>query len=156
MNKKALIMSIVIPCITAILGNILISETALDWYNNLIHPWYKLPMTGSILVAFCMYIGYGIIIYRSFAKSLLSATVLAILVIVANEIWNLVFFGSRDLTLTFWTTVVFAILVLAQVLQIRNKDRLSYNISTLYLAWVVLYDLPWLYQLSVMNCLPLS
>jgi tryptophan-rich sensory protein len=150
-DKRVLGVAICIPLVTAILSNSFISEAALSWYNNLNHPWYKLPLAGSIVVALFVYIGYGVIIYRSFVKRFLSAVTLATAVIVANEIWNVVFFGSRNLTLTFWVTLAFAVLVLAQALHVKTKDKLSLRISLIYLAWVVAYDLPWLYQLSVMN-----
>ena len=95
MNTRALIVAICIPLVTAILGNAFISEAALSWYNNLSHPWYKLPLAGSIVVALFVYVGYGVIIYRSFVKRFFSAITLATAVIVANEIWNIVFFARE-------------------------------------------------------------
>ncbi|MGB0384347.1 MAG: TspO/MBR family protein [Ardenticatenaceae bacterium] len=150
-NWQALALSIFVPVSAAILGNGFISENAMIWYDQLNHPWYKLPLWGSVIIAFLLYIGYGVIIYRTFSQRHYIATLAGALVLFGNEIWNIFFFGTRNLSLTFWVTVLFALLVLIQTATVYKKDRLSFAISLIYLMWVVLYDVPWLYQLSMTN-----
>lgn len=148
MNYRALMLAIAVPLAAAVFGNAFVTEVALTWYEALDHPPYKLPLWGSIIVALAVYVGYGVVIFRTFDKRLPSAVILSGAVVVGNEIWNIFFFGTRDLRLTFWMTVGFAVLVLVQTLHVKPKDRLSFGISFIYLMWVVFYDLPWLYQLS--------
>lgn len=150
-NWQALALSIFVPVSAAILGNGFISENAMTWYDQLNHPWYKLPLWGSVIIAFLIYIGYGIIIYRTFSQRRHIATLAGVLVLFGNEIWNIFFFGTRNLSLTFWVTIIFALFVLIQTTTVYKKDRLSFAISLIYLMWVVLYDVPWLYQLSMTN-----
>ena len=151
MNWQALILAVLLPVGAALLGNAFIPDEAMGWYDNLNHPWYKLPLWGSVLVALLVYIGYGVVLYRTHNQHMRQAVVLSAAVLFGNEIWNLAFFGTRNLTLTFWVTVIFALLVLVQTISVRQKDLLSFSISLVYLIWVVFYDLPWLYQLSVTN-----
>lgn len=148
---QALALAILVPVSAAILGNAFIPESALVWYDELNHPWYKLPLWGSVLVALSIYVAYGVVIFRTFKQRFYMALLLSVAVLFGNEIWNLFFFGTRNLALTFWVTVLFGILVLVQTLSLRQKDRLSFAISLIYLAWVVLYDIPWLYYLSANN-----
>ncbi|MGJ3252504.1 MAG: TspO/MBR family protein [Elainellaceae cyanobacterium] len=151
MEWRALSLAIAIPLLAAILGNAFISENALIWYERLNRPWFQLPLWGAAIVALLVYIGYGIIIFRAFVKHLWAAVALSAAVVMGNEVWNAFFFGTRNLMLTFWITVGFAGLVLVQAFSIRRGDRLSFGISLIYLAWVVLYDLTWLYQLATQN-----
>ena len=150
-NWQALILALFLPVGAALFGNAFVPDEAMGWYENLNHPWYKLPLWGSVLVALLVYIGYGVVLYRTHNQRMRQAVVLSVAVLFGNEIWNLAFFGTRNLTLTFGVTVIFAFLVLVQTANVRQQDSLSFGISLVYLVWVVLYDLPWLYQLSVAN-----
>lgn len=151
MNYRALTLAIAVPLAAAVLGNAFVSEISLTWYEALDHPWYKLPLWGSVVVALAVYVGYGVVLFRTLSKHLITAVFLSGAVVIGNEIWNIFFFGTRDLYLTFWMTIGFAVLVLFQTLHVRRKDRLSFGISLAYLLWLVFYDLPWLYQLSASN-----
>lgn len=151
MNRRALTLAVTVPLAAAILGNAFIPESAMTWYGELRHPWFKLPLWGSIVVALLVYLGYGVIIFRTFSKHLGTAVVLSAAVVIGNEVWNLFFFGTHNLGLTFWLTCGFAVLVFVQSVSIGRRDKLSFGISLVYLAWVVVYDLPWLYRLSITN-----
>ena len=151
MNWRALILAILLPLSMAVLGNAFIPNDAMTWYEMLNHPWYKLPLWGSVIVALLVYAGYGIVLHRTYNQQLTQAVALGGAVLLGNEAWNLVFFGTHNLTWTFWVTVVFALLVLVQTASVRRKDSLSFGISFVYLVWIVFYDLPWLYYLSVYN-----
>lgn len=151
MNRRALVLAVSVPLFAAVVGNAFVSENALTWYDGLDHPWFKLPLWGSAVVALLVYVGYGLVLYRTLDRGLWVAAALGAAVLIGNEVWNLAFFGTRDLGFTFWITVGFALLVLVQSFSVRGKDALSFGVSVAYLAWVVVYDLPWLYLLSVNN-----
>ena len=151
MNRRALVLAISVPLFAAVVGNAFVSENALAWYDGLDHPWFKLLLWGSAVVALLVYMGYGLALYRTLDRGLRTAAALAAAVLVGNELWNLIFFGTRDLVLTFWVTAGFALLILVQAFSVRGKDSRSFGVSMAYLVWVVLYDLPWLYRLSVNN-----
>ena len=75
MNKKVLLLSVGIPVLTAVFGNLFIPPEGLIWYETLNHPWYKLPLWCSVIVALLIYVGYGVVLYRAGSQGLKTVVV---------------------------------------------------------------------------------
>ena len=67
------------------------------------------------------------------------------MVIIANEVWNAVFFGLRSTVCGVCGILAFAAPLAALIVTARH-DRPSLLLLTLYAAWVA-YDIAWTFAL---------
>ena len=74
----------------------------------------------------------------------------ALMVLVGNELWNVAFFGRRSPG----NGLLGMLLFLGPLLRLQkavSDDPVSAIALTPYTAWVIGYDLPWIYRLWRLN-----
>ncbi|MBD3145807.1 tryptophan-rich sensory protein [Microbispora bryophytorum] len=81
------------------------------------------------------------VLYRALDRQDLPAIIWAIVVIVANETWNAVFFGLRSTLAGFIGMLAFTAPLSALIIAARD-DFVSLALLLVYALWVV-YDIAW-------------
>jgi tryptophan-rich sensory protein len=129
----------------AALGNLLIPKAAMDWFRNLTWPRWLIPFRVFIVVGVVYYALMAVVLYRALERADIASVVWSVVVIVANEVWNLVFFGLRSTLGGFLGILGFAV-PLAVLLYVARQDMLSMILLSAYGVWV-LYDVAWTFAL---------
>lgn len=140
----------------AVLEGWLSAEGLPTWYAGLAKPWWHVPMWGFVLVAVAVYLMDGWIAYRLCVVRLtagnraIGLTALAV-VMMFNAFWNYALLASEDLSVAVLGLFAFlAPLIILQVV-LAVYDRRSAVVFGVYVAWVVLYDIPLYYAMWQMN-----
>jgi translocator protein len=134
--------------VIAVLGNAFVGE-GLKWFKGLAKPKLLVPMGVFYVVGLIVYVVDAIILYRALSiiqegKGLVF--VLTIIVMIANELWNYLFFGRRSTFAGFVGIIAFLLpLTILQIVLFRF-DLFSAWLLLPYYAWVV-YDLVWTFAL---------
>jgi tryptophan-rich sensory protein len=136
----------------AVLGTALAGNAVRTWYPTLAKSRIEIPIPLFAVVGLVFYVVDAIVGYRLLER--LDATPTAALVLVAlvvvmlyNELWNAALFRLRSpfaaLVALFGFLAPLAILLVGCAL----VDGLSFVLIGIYVAWVVGYDIPWMYGL---------
>ncbi len=134
----------------AVLGNVFVGRDALTWFRGLRAPRMQLPMAGFYTVGAAYYVVMGVVVRRSVLRSDDRSYRLALGVLAGNELWNAALFGRRSPRDGFLGILAF--LVPLGLLQASvARDRVSTAALGAYTAYVVVYDVPWAYQLWRLN-----
>jgi len=151
---KNLLLSIGICFIFAIIGGLLTGDALNNWFAQINHPWFSLPLWGWYIVGGLYYMMTIAILYRIFnATDTLqkkTAIWLAISMIAVNEFWNYLFFGLESTFAGFIGLLPFTLLVIVLFIILWNFQRKTAWILFPYLLWLG-YDLVWTYNLWIMN-----
>jgi tryptophan-rich sensory protein len=145
MNWSAFAITVASTVVAATVGNLLIPKPALAWFRGLSWPRWLVPYPVFIAVGIAYYLMIATVLYRALDRSDTSATVWALVVIVANEAWNAIFFGLRS-TLGGFIGIVAFTAPLAVLLTAVVEDDLSVVLLAGYAAWVG-YDVAWTFAL---------
>jgi tryptophan-rich sensory protein len=136
----------------AVLGTVLAGDAVRTWYPTLRKTRVEIPLKLFALVGGVTYLTQVVIAYRlleRLATDSRAALVLVALAVVMlyNELWNAALFRLRSPFAALVALAGFlaplAILLVGCVL----VDALSAVLVGVYVAWVVGYDIPWLYGL---------
>jgi translocator protein len=143
-----LLIALGICIVIAILGNAFIGK-GLNWFKALAKPKVFPPMKLFYLVGVLVYIIDVIILYRALSvlrEGRVLVFTLTITVMIANELWNYLFFGLRSTFAGFIGIVIFVLPLTALQVTLFRYDLFSAWLLLLYYAWV-LYDLVWTFAL---------
>jgi translocator protein len=150
MRWSAFAKSVAPTVAAAVLGNAFVGRDSLSWFTGLRRPRMQVPMPAFVTVGGLYYVALGTVTYRAVVREDGQAYRLALAVLAGNEVWNGVFFGRRSTRAGFLGILAF--LLPLGLLQARvATDRVSTMALTPYTAWVLVYDLPWTYQLWRLN-----
>jgi tryptophan-rich sensory protein len=144
-NWSALAIAGAVTLIAAAAGNVLIPKQALAWFRSLRWPSWLVPYAVFIVVGVIYYVVMATVLYRALDRRASAAAVWAIVLIAANEGWNVIFFGRRSTIGGFIGILAFAALLTGLIISIRD-DGLSVLILAGYAAWVA-YDIAWTFAL---------
>lgn len=129
----------------ATVGNLLIPKAALAWFRALRWPRWLVPYPVFIVVGITYYVLMATVLYRALDRHDTAAITWSIVVIIANETWNAVFFGLRSTLGGFLGMLAFAV-PLAALWVVVREDGLSVVLLACYAAWVG-YDIAWTFAL---------
>ncbi len=122
--------------------------------DEIIQPWFALPFTAWIVVAFAYYLIIGAVFYHILCaeKSIIRTQIitLTLTIVFYNEFWNYLLFASGSLTLAFASLIPFIGCVIYLYIKLR---KFNYRLSLIlipYLIWLA-YDLAWTYSLWILN-----
>jgi len=149
MNWGRLLVTLGLVLAAAVLGNVFVGREAQQWFRSLRWPRLMVPYPVLLASAAVYYVLIGIVLYRALGRGDTIAVVLALLVLVLNEAWNVVWFGRRSLRWGFLGAVVFFIPLVALEVAVL-EDAISALALAVYVLWVA-YDLIWLYQMWRLN-----
>jgi len=126
-------------------GNLLIPKAAMDWFRALRRPRWLVPYPVFIAVGITYYALMAVVLYRALDRQDASAITWSIVVLIANEAWNAVFFGLRSTLGGFAGILAFTVPLVALMIA-AEEDRLSIVLLALYAVWVG-YDIAWSFAL---------
>lgn len=154
-RKRARTIAVVTPLGCAVLGNALTGNAATKWYPSLRKSRLVLPMWAFIPIGVAYYVMCGGLLYRLQALVAPSpdrrtAIVLLLSMMGANEGWNYLFFGRKDLRASFVGMLGFVGLAVALYRVLDRIDGRSATILLPYLGWLG-YDVVWAEELWRLN-----
>jgi tryptophan-rich sensory protein len=155
LRRGPLIVAAATPVLFAVLGTALVGGSGLGWFAGLAKPWFLVPLWAFFLVGFLYYVLAAVVLYRVLVhienpRSRTVSFVLAVVMLLLNELWNYGFFGLRSTLAGFVGIAVFLVPLTALIVALRRHERLSAGLLLLYYLWV-LYDLAWTYALWRLN-----
>jgi translocator protein len=149
MNWGRLLVTLGLVLAAAVLGNVFVGREAQQWFRSLRWPRLMVPYPVLLASAVVYYVLIGVVLYRALGRGDAIAVVLALIVLVLTEAWNVVWFGRRSLRWGFLGAAVFLVPLLALAVAVL-EDAISALLLAVYVLWMA-YDLIWLYQLWRLN-----
>ena len=156
LKKGPLLAAVAVPVLFAVFGTILVGGSGLEWYEQLKKPGFAVPLGIFYLVGALYYVLFAIVLYRVLsrvgdARGRAISLGLAVGVMLLNELWNYAFFGLRSTLAGFLGMAVFVALLTALVAVLPRYERFAAVLLVPYYLWVLLYDLPWTFELWRLN-----
>ncbi|TXD80706.1 tryptophan-rich sensory protein [Subsaximicrobium wynnwilliamsii] len=153
-NLIYLLLSTGICVVFAIIGGLLVGNSLENWFTEIKHPWFSLPMIGWYIVGGLYYIMAIAILYRLLiAKDGLQrrlAICLTIAMIAGNEFWNYLFFGLESTYAGFIGLIPFTLIVVVLFVRLWKFQQRTAWILLPYVIWLG-YDIIWTYNLWILN-----
>ena len=134
----------------AVAGNAFIGKEAMAWFRGLTAPRWQLPFPGFLLVGAVYYAILGYVLARSIDRRDLPSTAGSAAVLLGNEAWNGIFFGRRSIRGALVGLCAFLVPLVALQRSLREDTRSRWALAP-YTAYVLVYDLPWIYRLWRLN-----
>lgn len=139
----------------AVVGSILGGEPSAEWYAELEHPSFAVPVWLFLAMGVVYYFLFGTILYRVQAHVAdmavrRRALGLALAVMAMNEVWNAVLVRLESLTAGVAGMVVFTGLLLWLWRILDEHERTAFWVLAPYVLWA-LYDLAWSVELWRLN-----
>ncbi len=134
----------------AVAGNAFIGEAAMAWFRGLTAPRWQLPLPAFLVVGALYYGDVGYVLARSIDRRDARSTAWGLAVLVGNEAWNGAFFGRRSARAGLVSLCAFVVPLLSLQRSVAGDPR-SRTALAPYTAYVLLYDLPWMYRLWRLN-----
>lgn len=155
LQKRPLLRAIVICAILALWGSLLVGDALETWYPTLIKPTWLVPLSVFYVVGVLYYLLFTFVLYRILTRIKVqqasrTAFSAALLVLIANELWNWAFFGLRSPWAGFFGIGLFLVLLTILIRILWRLERVSAVALLPYFAWIV-YDLLWTFQLWQLN-----
>lgn len=153
-NLQYLLLSIGICLAFALIGGLLTGNSLENWFTEINHPWFSLPLAGWYIVGVLYYIMAIAILYQLLiAENGIERKIavwLTIAMIAGNEFWNYLFFGLESTFAGFIGLISFTLLVVILFVKLWIFQQRT--------AWILLpyviflgYDLVWTYSLWILN-----
>lgn len=139
-----LLIALGICVVVAVLGNAFVGE-GLRWFETLAKPKVFPPMKLFYVVGVLVYVIDALILYRALSvleEGNVLVFTLTLIVMIANELWNYLFFGLRSTFAGFVGIVIFLPPLTVLQLVLFRYDLFSAWLLVVYYLWV-LYDLVW-------------
>jgi translocator protein len=154
-NNRARTIAVVTPLGYAIFGNALTGNAVTTWYPSLRKSRLVLPIWAFVPIGIAYYLMCGALLYRLLtlvapSPARKTALVLLLSMMTANEGWNYLFFGRRDLRASLVGMLGFIGLALVLERKLKRIDHRSAMILLPYLAWLG-YDVIWAEELWRLN-----
>ena len=134
----------------AVAGNAFIGKAAMDWFRGLTAPRWQLPLPAFMGVGAAYYGIIGYVLARSIDRRDARSTGWSLAVLVGNEAWNGAFFGRRSPRAGFLSLCGFLVPLMALQRSVAEDARSRHALAP-YTAYVLIYDLPWMYRLWQLN-----
>lgn len=156
-SKLYLFQVIGITITIAVLGTIpaLDSNGLNEWYTSLKQPFSPpLWLFGSAQIVYyiiCTTALYRLRFSLAAKRQRNIAIALVLLMMVYAEVWNYLFFGLESVSIGFWSLIPFTTLTFIVYYYLRKTETASSKLFTIYLAWLVLIDLPWIFGITQAN-----
>ena len=148
-NWTAVGVTTAVAVFAATVGNLFIPKASLQWFRALRGPRWMVSFRVFITVGIAYYLAMATVLYRALDREDPATVAWSIVVLVANEAWNAVFFGLRSAVGGFVGMLAFAV-TLAGLVLVARADNVSLVLLALYSVWVA-YDVAWTFSLWQLN-----
>jgi tryptophan-rich sensory protein len=150
MKRRSVLQASACTAGAAVAGNAFIGKGAMAWFRGLTAPRWQLPLPAFLVVGACYYGIIGYVLARSIDRRDARSTSWSVAVLVGNEAWNGAFFGRRSARAGFVGLCAFLVPLAALQRSVAVDPRSRHALAP-YTAFVLLYDLPWIYRLWRLN-----
>jgi tryptophan-rich sensory protein len=137
----------------AVAGNAFVGKGAMAWFRGLTAPRWQLPLPAFLVVGALYYGVIGHVLARSIDRRDARSTAWSLAVLIGNEAWNGVFFGRRSARAGLVGLCAFVVPLAALQRSVAGDPRSRWALAP-YTAYVLGYDLPWVYRLWRLNPTP--
>ncbi len=134
----------------AVAGNAFVGKAAMAWFRGLTAPRWQLPLPAFLVVGALYYGVIGYVLARSIDRRDARSTAWSLAVLLGNEAWNGAFFGRRSARAGFVGLCAFIVPLVALQRSVAGDPRSRWALAP-YTAYVLGYDLPWVYRLWRLN-----
>jgi translocator protein len=151
----ATLISIAICILSAILEGVLAGGNVKQYFATLKQPRYAISIKGWFAIGGIYYLVCGVALYRmlrydgdgSFRNV---AFVLLVLMMIANAVWNYIFFRARNLFVSLVAFGPYIVVTLALIITLSRFDQLAAGLVFVYSLYLV-YATLWAYRLWSLN-----
>jgi len=150
MRRRSILQASVCTVAAAIAGNAFVGKEAMTWFRELRAPRWQLPLPAFVGSAAVYYGIIGYVLARSIDRRDARSTAWGLAVLVCNEAWNVAFFGRRSARAGLVGMGVFVVPLVGLQRSVAGDGR-ARNALAPYTAYVLVYDLPWIYRLWRLN-----
>jgi len=150
MRRQSILQASACTAGASVAGNVFIGKAAMDWFRGLTPPRWQLPLPAFVVVGAAYYGIIGYVLARSIDRRDARSTAWTLAVLVGNEAWNGAFFGRRSPRAGFLGLCAFLIPLIGLQRSLAG-DAHSRQALAPYTAYVLIYDLPWIFRLWQLN-----
>jgi tryptophan-rich sensory protein len=150
MKRRSIVQASACTAAAAVGGNAFVGKAAMDWFRGLKAPRWQLPLPAFLVVGGLYYGIIGYVLARSIDRRDARSTAWSLAVVVGNEAWNGAFFGRRSARAGLISLCAFIVPLVALQRSVAG-DAQSRHALAPYTAYVLMYDLPWIYRLWRLN-----
>lgn len=152
MGRLAIAVSVVLSF--AAFGAVIAGDPSIGPYAALTKPPWSPPLWVWFLIGAAYYTGMVVVLQRLMARHTQPgarlALALCLLILLANELWNIFVFRFADPALAHFSLYPFAAIVVTAAAVAHRPDRPASALLWLYAGWL-LFDLAWTGALLDMN-----
>lgn len=153
--RSPTLLGVIICVAAAILEGALAGKDARQWLAQLRMPRYSPPFVlwvviGVLFYAMCFVILRHILTTDLASHSQFLALVLTVLLLLANALWNVLFFRWRNLRASFIAFVPYAVLVAALVILLARTYPFGAILLSCYCVYLI-YATRWGYYIWRLN-----
>ena len=149
-RRKSILQASACTVGAAVAGNAFIGRAAMDWFRGLTAPRWQLPLPAFMGVGAAYYGIIGYVLARGIDRRDARSTAWGVVVLVGNEAWNGAFFGRRSPRAGLLGLCAFLVPLIALQRSVAGDARSRHALAP-YTAYVLIYDLPWIYRLGQLN-----
>lgn len=151
----AVLIAVVICVFSAGLEGVLAGGNVKQYLAKLRQPGFAMPLKGWFAIGGLYYVVCGIVLYRILRHQDVTALrtlafILLVLMMIANAIWNYIFFRARNLFVSFVAFAPYIVVTLSLVFVLSRFDQISAGLISLYLLYLV-YAIFWAYGVWRLN-----
>jgi tryptophan-rich sensory protein len=151
--RRSVLQAIAFTGAAAVAGNAFVGKGAMAWFRGLTAPRWQLPLPAFLVVGALYYGVIGYVLARSIDRRDTGSTAWSLAVLLGNEAWNGVFFGRRSARAGLVGLCAFIVPLAALQRSVAGDPRARWALAP-YTAYVLGYDLPWVYRLWRLNPTP--
>jgi tryptophan-rich sensory protein len=152
-TRRSVLQASALTGAAAVAGNAFVGKAAMAWFRGLTAPRWQLPLPAFLVVGALYYGIIGYVLARSIDRRDARSTAWSLAVLLGNEAWNGAFFGRRSARAGFVGLCAFIAPLVALQRSVAEDPR-SRRALTPYTAYVLGYDLPWVFRLWRLNPAP--
>lgn len=151
----AILISIAICVLSAVLEGVMAGGNVRQYFTTLRQPRFAISLKGWFAIGGIYYIVCGVALYRilrydgdSTLRNI--AIVLLVLMMIANALWNYIFFRARNLFVSLVAFGPYIAITLALIITLTRFDQIAAGLVFVYSLYLV-YATLWAYKLWGLN-----
>ena len=151
----AVLISIAICILSAIFEGVMAGGNVKQYFARLRQPSYAISLKGWFAIGAIYYVVCGVVLYRLLryegdvtVRNL--AFILLVLMMVANAVWNYIFFRARNLFVSLVAFGPYIVVALALIITLSRFDQTATALVFIYLLYLI-YATSWAYRLWNLN-----
>lgn len=151
----AILISIAICIVSAVLEGVMAGGNVKQYFATLRQPRYAISLKGWYAIGVIYYLVCGVALYRMLrydgdVSHRNVAFLVLILMMIANAVWNYIFFRSRNLFVGLIAFGPYIVITLALIITLARFDRISAALVFVYSLYLI-YATLWAYSLWRLN-----